>query len=181
MGGNDEQQPQPGMETTSDQQQNDVEDCSGGGSGDTGTDVTNTQGSKTRHAKVNPGSFKRLQKRRADEEMQILKSLAAAVSAPEPEHEKRQRSDVEDEDVAFGQYIISELKKIINQRTKLILKNTMTNAIFHARLESMASDGNAVSAPAIQYPGSSYGNAHFGNDWQWGACSEVVPRRRYYR
>ena len=77
----------------------------------------------------NPGPSK---KRRDDEEMAILKSLAASVAAAEP---CRPEHVDNDEDEVFGRYVATEIKLIKDRRAKLIAKNVITNAIFHARMQ----------------------------------------------
>jgi hypothetical protein len=66
----------------------------------------------------------------------VLKSLAAAVAAPDNEQHASKEAE-EDEDVAFGKYIVTELRSMSDKRSKLIVKNAITNAIFNAKISSM--------------------------------------------
>ena len=72
--------------------------------------------------------------------MNILKSLAAAVATPEPVLNPTKQDNSDDEDVIFGRYIVTEMKKITDVRAKLCLRNTITNAIFNTRLDTIRMD-----------------------------------------
>jgi hypothetical protein len=63
-------------------------------------------------------------------EMKMLQSLVDVVMQPE--------KDVGicngDEDAIFGQFVVSEMRKITDCNAKLFLKQTITNALFQARI-----------------------------------------------
>jgi hypothetical protein len=96
---------------------------------------------KEKKIQKRPGPYKRAEKKRADEELSILKSLAAAVAEPERGHTPLKQDNSDDEDVTFGRYIVTEMKQIKDLHSKLVLKNTITNAIFNARVHTMTVDG----------------------------------------
>lgn len=96
---------------------------------------------KEKKIQKRPGPYKRAEKKRADEELSILKSLAAAVAEPERGHTPLKQDNSDDEDVIFGRYIVTEMKQIKDLHSKLVLRNTITNAIFNARMHTMRVDG----------------------------------------
>ena len=76
------------------------------------------------------GTSRRLKTEKVTAEMKMLKSLVDVVTQPETNVE----SSNSDEDVIFGQFIVSEMKKITDAKAKLLLKQTITNAVFQARI-----------------------------------------------
>jgi hypothetical protein len=95
-----------------------------------------------------------------------MKTLTAAVTSPE---NKSLASDGcnEDEDGAFGRYVGSELKGISDQKTKLILKHTISNAIFNAKMNLLQGPQHSSQLvqpvihqpPQHQLPGVAYSSA----------------------
>lgn len=79
---------------------------------------------------LRPGPTQRAKKRASDEELAILKSLAATIAAPETSNQVQ-----DDEDSTYGRYVASELRQVTDTEVKLILKNTISNAIFNARMQ----------------------------------------------
>jgi hypothetical protein len=71
------------------------------------------------------GPLKRLKAKQNDDELAILKTLAQAVATPE-EKAITTIEKTEDEDDAFGRFIVTEMRSICDYREKLILKNIIT-------------------------------------------------------
>jgi hypothetical protein len=117
---------------------------------DDGVTEARVEKNTSKRSKSNPGPYKRIEKKRADEELNILKSLAAAVATPEPMPNLPKQDNSDDEDVIFGRYIVTEMKKITDVRAKLCLKNTITNAIFSTRLDAIRMDRTPIQQ--VQQP-----------------------------
>jgi hypothetical protein len=84
------------------------------------------------------GPLKRLKAKQNDDELAILKTLAQAVATPE-EKAITTIEKTEDEDDAFGRFIVTEMRSICDFREKLILKNIITNAIFNTKMKTLQS------------------------------------------
>ena len=83
-----------------------------------------------------------------EEELDLLKKMVKMVESEE---------ESDDDETLFGNYIASELRHINDERTKLIVKNTITNTILQARI-GLLGNPNVGSyqqvPPAIQMHGS---------------------------
>ena len=77
-----------------------------------------------------PGPARRQKKEKISTEMRMLQSLVDVVKQPDNSTE----TFSSDEDGIFGQFVVSEMRKITHGNTKLLLKQTITNALFQARL-----------------------------------------------
>jgi len=75
------------------------------------------------------GPYQRKRKLVEKEEIGIMKSLAEAVLKPETPND--------DEDDLFGRFIAGEMKCISNPRIKLSLKQTISNAVFNAKMQQL--------------------------------------------
>jgi hypothetical protein len=79
----------------------------------------------------------RAKKARRDTEMNMIRSLIEVVAQPD-KNEATDDKCSNDEDAIFGQYIVTELRKIVDPTVKLMLKNNLTNMVFKARMGSAA-------------------------------------------
>jgi hypothetical protein len=77
-----------------------------------------------------PAALGRSKKERMTVEMKVLHSLVDTVKQPQKVVENVQNN----EDAIFGQFIVSEMRKITDANCKLLLKQTITNALFQARI-----------------------------------------------
>jgi hypothetical protein len=62
--------------------------------------------------------------------MKMLKSLIDVVAKPD----KQEDNFGKDDDAVFGHYMVTEMRKITDPNAKLILKHTISNALFNARM-----------------------------------------------
>jgi hypothetical protein len=114
------------------------------------------------------GPYRRFQRKQNEEELAIMKTLAAAVAAPDSMNSASSLQD-EGEDAAFGRYVATEFKDISDKKTKLILKQTITTAIFNAKMNLLKESQHSqlseqpmlrqqfqsVQLPRVAYSGAS--------------------------
>lgn len=76
------------------------------------------------------GKLGHSKKEKMNMEMKMLQSLVDVVKQPE----KVVDSFNDNEDAIFGHFIVSEMRKITDSNAKLLLKQTITIALFQARI-----------------------------------------------